>query len=184
MKIVGINASPREESNTRIAIQAALEEAKVKGADIQIFDITKMNITPCQADNACKANGGKCVIDDEMQEIYAAINEADGVILGTPIYWYNVSAQLKLVMDRMYSYYMTPAADQLKGKKVAIISSQAADDEGEYDKERMRILKSFEALGFEIVADEGFAANNNPAEIVNKSDDLKRATAIGDKMVE
>ena len=184
MKIVGINASPREESNTRMALQTALEEAERKGADVQIFDTNKMKITPCQGDNACKANGGKCVIDDEMQDIYDAINEADGVILATPIYWYSVAAQLKLVIDRMYSYYMTPAVDQLKGKKIAMITSQAADDEGIYDKERMRILKSFEAVGFEIVANEGFAANNNPAEITNKSDDLKRATAIGDKMVE
>lgn len=59
MKIVGINASPREESNTRMALQTALEEAERKGADVQIFDTNKMKITPCQGYNACKANGGK-----------------------------------------------------------------------------------------------------------------------------
>ena len=184
MKIVGINASPREESNTRMALQAALEEAERKGADIQIFDTNKMKITPCQADNACKANGGKCVIDDEMQEIYEAINEADGVILATPIYWYNVSAQLKLVIDRMYSYYMMPSADQLKGKKIAIITSQGAPGEETFTDARTVVLKGFEALGFEIVDDEGFTENNQPAAIANKDDDIKRAVALGDKIVE
>ena len=167
-----------------MALQAALEEAERKGADVQIFDTNKMKITPCQGDNTCKANGGKCVIDDEMQDIYDAINEADGVILATPIYWADVSAQLKVVIDRMYSYYMTPAADQLKGKKISIITSQGAPGEEAFADTRTIILKGFEALGFEIVADEGFTENNQPAAIANKDDDIKRAVALGDKMVE
>ena len=184
MKIVGINASPREESNTRIAIQAALEEAEIKGATVEIFDVTKMNITPCQGDNACKANGGKCVIDDEMQDIYDAINEADGVILATPIYWADVSAQLKLIIDRMYAYYMMPSADQLKGKKIGIITSQGAPGEETFVDARITALKCFQSLGFEIVADEGFTENNEPGAIKDKPDDLKRAKAMGDKIVE
>ncbi|WP_304124618.1 flavodoxin family protein [Methanosphaera cuniculi] len=184
MKIVGINASPREESNTRMALQAALEEAERKGADVQIFDTNKMKIAACQADNACKANGGKCVIDDEMQDIYTAIDEADGVILATPIYWFSVSAQLKLVIDRMYSYYMTPAADKLKGKKIAMITSQGAPGEETFADARAIALKGFEGLGFEIVDNEGFTENNQPSAIANKDDDIKRAVALGDKMVE
>ena len=123
-------------------------------------------------------------IDDEMQDIYDAINEADGVILATPIYWYGPAAQLKVVIDRMYSYYMTPAADQLKGKKISIITSQGAPGEEAFADARTIILKGFEALGFEIVGDEGFTENNQPAAIANKDDDIKRAVALGDKMVE
>ncbi|WP_304124622.1 flavodoxin family protein [Methanosphaera cuniculi] len=184
MKILGINTSPRPESNSKIALQAAIDEAEAKGANVKIIDTNKMKISPCHADNACKANGGKCVIDDEMQEIYAAINEADGVIISTPIYWADVSAQLKLIIDRMYSYYMMPSADQLKGKKIGIITSQGAPGEETFVDARVTALKCFESLGFEIVADEAFTENNEPGAIKDKADDLKRAKAMGDKIVE
>ena len=91
MKIIGINTSPREGSNVRIALENALEASKAKGAETEIFDINKMNITACQGDNYCKSHEGKCAVDDDMQKIYKAIEEADGVILATPVYFFDVS---------------------------------------------------------------------------------------------
>jgi multimeric flavodoxin WrbA len=72
MKIIGINTSPRENSNVRIALVKALEAAEAKGAETEIFDTNKMNIGACQADNYCKAHDGKCPVDDDMQKIYRA----------------------------------------------------------------------------------------------------------------
>lgn len=87
MKIVGINTSPRKGSNSRIALVKALETAKSKGADTVIYDLNDMNIRTCQADNYCVDNNGKCILDDDLQDVYKSIDEAYGVILATLFIW-------------------------------------------------------------------------------------------------
>ena len=80
MKVLGINSSPREESNVRIALEAALEAAGAKGAETEIIDINALAISPCQADNYCKEHDSECALHDEMDDIYKKIEEADGII--------------------------------------------------------------------------------------------------------
>ncbi len=102
MKIVGINTSPRKGSNSRIALVKALETAKSKGADTVIYDLNDMNIRTCQADNYCVDNNGKCILDDDLQDVYKSIDEAYGVILATPIYMGNISSLAKIFIDRLH----------------------------------------------------------------------------------
>ena len=73
MKIIGINTSPRENSNSKIALEKALGTAESKGADVKIFDLNNMNIKTCQACDYCVEHKGECSLDDDMQEIYNEI---------------------------------------------------------------------------------------------------------------
>ena len=80
MKVLGINTSPRELSNVKIALEAALDAASAKGAETEIVDVNKLTITPCQGDNYCKEHDSECALNDDMQDIYQKIEEADGII--------------------------------------------------------------------------------------------------------
>lgn len=117
MKIVGIVCSPRKGGNTEILMKEALQAAREAGAETQLISLMDKEITPCDACGACEKTG-LCVINDDMQDIYSEFEQADGVILGTPVYFVNVSAQAKAVMDRTYAFLMSR---KLRGKVAAAL---------------------------------------------------------------
>ena len=103
MKIVGIMGSPRKHGNTAVLLNQVLEGAKTAGSRTAIFYPNEMNIRGCQGCDACKTKG-HCVVRDDMREIYKAIDQAELLVLATPVYMWAMSAQLKLVVDRLYAY--------------------------------------------------------------------------------
>jgi len=102
MKILGIVCSPRKEGNTEILVREALAGAAEKGAETELLHLADLKISPCTACEACSETG-ECIIEDDMKEIYPKLLSADGIIIGTPVYFWTVSAQAKLLMDRTYA---------------------------------------------------------------------------------
>lgn len=102
MKILGIVCSPRKKGNTEILVREALAAAKENGTEIELLRVSEMNIVPCDGCMTCKQSG-KCRIKDDMQKVYEKLLEADGIILGSPVYFWAVSGQAKILMDRTYA---------------------------------------------------------------------------------
>ena len=102
LKILGILCSPRKEGNTEILLQEALTGAKESGPETELLRISKMKINPCDGCMTCHQSG-ECRIQDDMQKNYKKILEADGIILGSPVYFWSVSAQAKTLIDRTYA---------------------------------------------------------------------------------
>ena len=117
MKVLGIVGSPRKEGNTEIMVREALDAARQAGAETELFLVADKKITPCDGCGACMGGDG-CVVDDDMQDLYRQFEAADGVIFGTPVYFINVSAQAKAIIDRSISLMR---AGKLKGKVAAAI---------------------------------------------------------------
>ena len=90
----------------------ALSGAAEIGAEIEFLSLAGLHICPCTACEAC-AKTGECVIEDDMKWIYLKLLWADGIVLGTPVYFWTVSAQAKLLIDRTYSL----RGGKLAGKK-------------------------------------------------------------------
>ena len=99
VKIIGIIGSPRKNGNTAYLVEKALEAAKEAGADVESYHLGKMKIEPCNACDICKMTG-ECPKDDDINEILSKLQKAQGVIIGSPVYFGNVSAQLKMFIDR------------------------------------------------------------------------------------
>ena len=104
MKIVAFQGSPRAGGNTDILLQEALKPAGAAGLEITLFNLNIMNITPCQDCGGCEA-AGLCVIGDDMLGVYEAIRSADRIILASPIFFFGVSAQAKMMIDRCQSFW-------------------------------------------------------------------------------
>lgn len=102
MKILGLSCSPRKSGNTEILIGEALNGAQHEGAEVELFSLSGKEIRPCDGCNACIGTG-KCHINDDMQTVYQKLIEADGIIFGTPIYFYSMAAQAKALIDRTYA---------------------------------------------------------------------------------
>lgn len=113
MKIVILNGSPRK-GNTVTAIDAFIEGAKDRH-EIEVVDTYKLKIGPCMACGACECQKG-CVAKDDTNALVDKLVAADLIVFASPVYWWGITAQMKLVIDKCYCRGL-----QLKGKKVGVI---------------------------------------------------------------
>ena len=88
--------------NTEIMADAFLEEAQKKGHDVVKINVGQMDVIGCMACESCFDNDGVCVFEDDMQDIINVIDETELLVLASPIYWFDITAQLKAVIDRLY----------------------------------------------------------------------------------
>lgn len=101
MKIVVLNGSPRKGGNTEIMVKAFAEAAGKN--EVTIMNVASMNIRGCLGCKYCYGHQGECVQKDDMAEVFEALKDADMAVFASPIYWFDISAQLKTVIDRLYA---------------------------------------------------------------------------------
>jgi len=99
MRILGLSFSPREQGNTELLLEAVLTGARQQGAETELYRVAGKDIRPCDSCGEC-FKSAECPIPDDMQGLYAKMLEADGIIFGSPVYFYNMTAQGKTVIDR------------------------------------------------------------------------------------
>jgi putative NADPH-quinone reductase len=99
LKVIGIAGSPRRNGNTDLMLSAALEAVKENGCDVERVTVSELQGQPCRACGGCAASG-KCVIDDDYRALYQRIEQADFLLVATPVFFSSVSAQLKALIDR------------------------------------------------------------------------------------
>jgi multimeric flavodoxin WrbA len=102
MKILAICGGMREESNTNKLVKKV---AEASGCDYDLVDMGKIEIKPCTGCSECMMNEGKCPIEDDMQDLYEKLMDTDGIILGSPTYYMNVSGAVKCFIDRSLALY-------------------------------------------------------------------------------
>ncbi len=99
MKVLGLFGSPRRGGNTELLLEEALKGAESEGAEVERIYLADYAITPCKECHGCD-DTGHCVILDDMQKIYPKLQEADIIILASPIFFYGVTAWAKALIDR------------------------------------------------------------------------------------
>lgn len=121
MKVLGIVCSPRKGGNTEIMVSEALIGARSYGAESELWTAAGKELKPCDACESCQSpkNSGECNIKDDMQELYPKILAADGIVFGSPSYYLTVTAQAKVIIDRLYSLFYQYV---LAGKIVGLIT--------------------------------------------------------------
>jgi multimeric flavodoxin WrbA len=104
-KILAIYGSPRRKGNTALLLQKAVQGARATGAEVEELVLRDLKMSPCLEIYGCKETG-RCVIDDDFQEVYDQLLSAGGVILASPMFFYSVSAHTKILMDRCQSLWV------------------------------------------------------------------------------
>jgi multimeric flavodoxin WrbA len=134
MKIVGFIGSPRKKGNTTTIVNEVLRGAQEAGAETKVFNLNQLSIRGCQGCYKCQTPEGKCVQKDDMAPLYDEIYSADAVVIGTPIYWFQVTGQTKTFIDRLLAFlYLKDGQpgnfrNKLKGKKTITVFSQGQPD--------------------------------------------------------
>lgn len=159
MKILAISGSRRKNGNTAALIKKALEPFTEDGADTEIIYPGDLDFAGCSGCEGC-AKTGRCVVKDDMQQIYRKIEEADAIIAGSPTYFYNMTSDMKKFIDRCYCFFSFDEDDRSvwisrlsKDKQkfagiIAVCEQNSTEDMG-YTADAMR--SAFESLGYRTV---------------------------------
>jgi multimeric flavodoxin WrbA len=127
-KIMVVIGSPRKKGNSATLARQVADGATAAGAQVETFFLHAMDIRPCTACDACRKKLKKdCVIKDDMQILYPKMKAADAIVIASPIYWFTMSAQTKLFMDRWYALGGDDGYE-LAGKKFGIVLAYADAD--------------------------------------------------------
>ncbi len=122
-KVLIMLSSPRKKGNSAALAEEIAAGAESKGAAVESLFLHGMKIAPCQSCYACQKKGSKgCAIDDDMQAIYPKLIEADAWVIASPVFWFTMSAQAKLFMDRCFALPCY-GADAFSGKRIGIAMS-------------------------------------------------------------
>ena len=123
MNILVLNGSPHPNGNTAAMVAAFVEGASENGHNITVVSVCQKKIAGCLACEYCHTKGeGKCIQQDDMQEIYPVLDAAEMIVLASPIYYHSFTGQLQCAVNRIY------ALDKPKNLKKAALILSSGDD--------------------------------------------------------
>lgn len=125
MKIVVITSSPNEAGTSALLADEFIRGAQEAGHDVFRFDAGEKAVGACLACQACGCGAEPCVQEDDMQELHPELEEADAVVFASPIYYFGMTAQMKLVIDR---FYAVNTHLRERSRKAALLLTCASDN--------------------------------------------------------
>ncbi len=181
-KILGILGSPRKNGNTHILMEKLFQGAREKGAETELIFLNELNIKQCDGCWAC-GEGKNCPKADDMNPIYSKIFECDAIILGTPIYWYNVTGIMKKFFDRFTYFTYSENKAKIKNKSVVTIIP--------YEEQSLKIAesaitmfeKSLKYLELNLVEQLIVPGVNQKGDVLQKVEVMEKAFDIGKKLL-
>ena len=178
-KIVVITVSPRKNGNSFAMTEAFINAAKEKGHTVTRFDAALQKVGGCHACETCYKSGKACSFDDDFNLIAPAIEEAEVIVFTTPVYWYSIPAQIKGVIDRIYSLVI--GGKNFANKECALITCCEEDDPTVMDGVRIPIERSAALLKWRMVGEVLIPGVLHAGDI-NKTDGVKQAAALAGKL--
>jgi multimeric flavodoxin WrbA len=182
-KIIIVRGSPRRNGNSSTLAEQVATGARAAGANVESFDLHYMEINPCDACDACQSAPYEgCIIEDDMQALYSKLREADALVIASPVYWFTVSAQTKLFMDRCYAL-VDENGWSFREKKIGIV--MVYGDSDPFNSGAVNAFRTFQDgfgyVGAEII---GFVygSASEPGEIRQDEAVMGQAYALGQKL--
>ncbi len=105
MRVLGISGSPRRGGNTDLLLAEVIRGAASRGAEVKTIILNDLDFIACQHCDACLKQG-KCKYQDDMQMIYRELEQADRIVLASPIHFMGVTAQMKVMIDRCQALWV------------------------------------------------------------------------------
>src|SRR3989338_8420852 len=182
MKVLGLSGSPRKGGNTDTLLDKALEGTEAAGAAAEKIVLNDLNFCPCQECGGC-ARTGICVVKDDMQAVYEKLQDADAVIIASPIFFGSVSAQVKMMIDRLQclwvaKYVLKRAVSAKAGRKGVFLSVGGADKVEFFDNAKSIIKVFFATLGIKYAGELYYRGLDRKTAIKEKEGALEAAFSL------
>ena len=177
-RMVVITGSPRKNGNSFSMTDVFIKAAEAKGYMVTRFDAAMKNVSGCHACETCFKTGKACSFDDDFNTIAPVILDADAVVFTMPVYWYSIPAQIKSVIDKLFSFCV--AGKDIAGKKCALITCCEEDDMSVMDGVRIPVERSAALLKWNMVGEVLVPGVLNIGDI-EKTNGCKLAAALAEK---
>ena len=153
-KILVFNGSPHKKRTTAALLDAVAEGAKSKGAEIVLYDLNAKYIRGCQDCGACRMAGRElvCIQDDYLKPMYKDMLEAKGVVIGTPIYGGNITAQTLTLLQRLRPFRDAERKSLIPGKTFVTVFTQGNEERETYTRRIGEFNDSLKSYGWEHVS--------------------------------
>jgi multimeric flavodoxin WrbA len=182
-KILIFMGSPRRAGNSSTLAKRVAEGAEAAGAKVESFFLHEMDISPCDACEACRDKSETdCILEDDMKDLFPKLRQADAIVIASPIYWFTVSAQTKLLMDRWYALG-GPEGHAFKGKRFGIVLTYADTDP--FSSGAVNALRTFQdALNYVGASSIGMVYGSawEAGEIKKNKELMEKAYALGKQL--
>jgi multimeric flavodoxin WrbA len=188
MKIVSVLGSPRENANSSMIANRFCTTTHKFAAETKTFVLNDMEHRGCQGCMACKTKLDRCILEDDLTGVLEAVRETDILVLASPVYYWDVSGQLKCFLDRTFSYLVpdfitNPVKSRLvPGKKLLMILTQNNPDEKSFTNIFPKFDYFFKSYGFSethLIRACGVSA---PGEVENRADVMTLAEKTAEKL--
>lgn len=191
MKALAIIGSKRKNGNTATLVRESLKPFEDAGIDCETIFLGDLDFEGCRGCEGC-AKSNRCVIKDDMQDIYAKLREADVLIAGSPTYFYNMSADMKKFIDRCYCFTSYGVDDrsswcselELGRKKyaglISICEQNSLEDLGFTAK---AMEAAFGSLGYRIVFSQKVLHAFKAGAVINMKDTMEMARQYGNRLL-
>ncbi len=187
--IVCLTASARTKGNSASLARLLAEEATRRGASVESFNLAHLSFRGCQGCLACKKTRDTCALQDDLTEVLDLVSRGDVLVLATPIYFGEVAGQLKMFIDRCFSFYLpdyrqNPSPSRLSpGKTLVFIQTQGVDDPARYDEVFARYEYFFQRFGFTQTHHLVAAGVREEGEVLAREDTKKRIQCLVDHLM-
>ena len=154
MKILCIYGSPRERGNSDILMEEFIKGLEIQGGKVERVYIRSLKILPCNGCGKCVSEK-RCIIEDDMKELYGKLKEANALILSTPVYFLSFPAKLKTFIDRLQPFWVRKEIYKENWRKEegkgVLISTAGYADEKVFECLVRQTKVIFRLLGYNLV---------------------------------
>ncbi|WP_425061437.1 hypothetical protein SCACP_34640 [Sporomusa carbonis] len=182
-KVVAFIGSPRKNGNTSTLVEEMAKGAKAAGSGVKIYRLHDMNIKPCQSCFYCRGVEN-CAIKDDMQAVYEDIKQAGAVIIGSPVYMFQVTAQTKLLLDRLFPLMDANFNPRFGTKKTVMVYAQGNPDPDAFKASFEANATVLKIMGLNVVDTIITASANDPQTSCSNADLMAKAFQTGKALVE
>ena len=188
MKIVVLLGSPRKKGNSETLARAVVRPIEQDGGTVEYIRLNDLSLRPCQGCGGCDKTGN-CVIKDDMSDIYSAVDDADRILLVSPVYFYGLSAQCKIFGDRMQArwarrYMLKDRFRQGEGRKGYLISSAATKGPKIFECSILTARYIFDAMDVEYGGEFVVKGVDKRKAVYEHPEELRLAEAFGKAILE
>ena len=183
MKIAVLLGSPRKNGNSETIVQAIVAPLEQNGAEVEYIRLNDLDLRTCQGCGGCDKTG-KCVLKDDMADIYSAVDDADVVLLASPVYFYGLSAQCKIFGDRMQArwarkYLLKDRFRQGEKRKGYLISSAATKGPKIFECSILTSKYIFDAVDLEYGGEFLVKGVDKRKAVLDHPEEMRRAEEFG-----
>jgi multimeric flavodoxin WrbA len=182
MKILGIEGGPRKDGNTEKLVKQVLAGAQEAGCQTEFLKLAELTINYCRGCSSCRATG-QCVIEDDMDRVVEAIQQSDVVVLGSPVFMWQVSGTTKVFMDRLCRLLTPTYESRLNGpKKIAFAYTQGNPDLNLFKPYFDYQEKVYAFLGFTLAGRVQAVGTRAKEDILTQDQILTKAFTFGQEL--